>query len=152
MPRVLRILTQKALLILDSLINCLTFQKHSRDDPAMTSLKGTVKLVQHAPTLHMPKHPHSRDALAYLLLLRSLNRDFAPALKQHLTVFSKTCRSHQQQTSYLGTPRGPCCRSAQGFCIPDSQCWKQLHSPHRLCLLSSHDLGPFLFFFRFYSF
>lgn len=103
-PRVLRILVQKALLILDSVINCLTLQKHPRDDLAMTPMKGTVRLVQQAPTLHMPKRPHSRDALAYLLLLRSLNRDFAPALKQHLTAFSKTCRSHQQTEVLPGNP------------------------------------------------
>lgn len=47
-PSVLRILMQKALLILDSLINCLTFQTHLRDGPAMTPMEGTVRLVQHA--------------------------------------------------------------------------------------------------------
>lgn len=37
--------------------------------------------------------------------------------------------------------------SLQGFCIPDSRRWKQLHSPPSLCPLSSHDLGPISFFF-----
>lgn len=120
--------------------------------PAKIPTKGTVRL---AASMHLPCTCLTALSLSLKRCFSLLTavEIFAPILCTKIKTASDCIQQDLQISSATEVlPGNPpwtmlweC--SLQGFCKPNSRCWKQRHSPHRLCPLSSHDLGPIFFSF-----